>query len=130
VGIGYANDLRYGTDFVNEYLSWQREAIDLGFRIRTPQAGFHCDYCSLRSGRIGAVANADGTLYSCWETVGRAGMEVGDVRNGYLPDNRLDERWHACGYNAAPHDDADLVRRFHDRTDAELLDLMRERALL
>ncbi|MCW3817917.1 radical SAM protein [Micromonospora sp. DR5-3] len=130
VGIGYSNELRYSEDFREEYLSWHLAILDHGFSLPTPRAEFHCDYCSEKRGRVGAVVNADGTLYSSWETVGRPGMEVGSAQDGYLSDDIIDQRWHACGYNAAPHGDPQQAQAFHDRVDAAILDAMRERSAL
>ncbi|MEU8076085.1 radical SAM protein [Catellatospora citrea] len=131
VGIGYDNHLQYSDEFLSEHLGWWLHALELGFSVRTPQAEFHCDYCSVKAGGNGAVVNADGTLYSCWESVGKPNLEVGHVDTGYLPDEQqLDERWHACGYNSAPHGDPDEARRYHDKVDAAILDAMSARQLL
>lgn len=130
VGIGYANELQYSDEFLQEHLSWWMRALELGFSVRTPQAEFFCDYCSVPAGEIGAVVNADGTLYSCWESVGKPQLEVGHVRRGYLASEEIAARWHACGYNSAPHGDLHQAQHFHDTVDAAILDALGARGML
>jgi uncharacterized protein len=88
-----------------------------GLRIPRPTDD-RCAYCSERDGRTGAVVNADGTLYSCWESAGRPGYEVGTVANGYLSSYPAD-RWVSCARSGAG-------QRFADAVDAGLLDLLWE----
>lgn len=85
-----------------------------GFRIPRPTDG-RCAYCAEPDGRTGAVVNADGILYSCWESAGRPGFEVGDVESGYraYPAGR----WVRC---------TKASQRFVDAVDAGLLDLLWE----
>lgn len=130
IGIGYDNRLRHGEELAREYISWYVHALDLGFALRPPRAGFWCEFCSLKAGERGAVINADGTLYSCWETVGKPGLDVGDIWRGYLPAERLDPRWHHCDYLAAEHGDPRQTRRFHDTVDAAILDELAARGRL
>jgi uncharacterized protein len=93
--------------------AYQR-AFVLGFQLARPREA-DCDFCSAVSGARGAVVNADGALYSCWETVGRAGYAVGDVRTGYVA--QPPRPWRRCG---------DLIARttYDDTVDAGLLDLL------
>ncbi|RKT53671.1 radical SAM protein [Saccharothrix australiensis] len=130
VGIGYDNRLRHSADLARQVVGWYRHALDLGFRPRPPRAGFHCEFCTIRSGRTGAVVNADGTLYSCWETVGKADMAVGHVRSGYLAPAELTPRWVTCTYNAAEHGTPEETASFHDAVDAALLDELAARGAL
>lgn len=92
-----------------------RLARRLGFRIPRP-ADASCAFCGERDGRVGAVVNADGTLYSCWESAGRPGFGVGTVRSGYR--SYPAGQWVSC----RPYPDP----RFADDVDAGLLDLLWE----
>jgi uncharacterized protein len=95
-------------------------AQQLGFRTVLPRDG-HCDFCSVSRGRYGAVVNADGALFSCWESAGRPGYAVGTVTGGY--DDYPPERWISCG----AHRREPELRTFTDVVDAGLLDLARAR---
>jgi uncharacterized protein len=97
-------------------------ARQLGFRTVRPRDR-NCDFCSVGSGRHGAVVNADGTLFSCWESAGRPGYSVGTVAGGY--DDYPKERWITCG-GAQPGQSA--LGNFTDAVDAGLLDLVRASA--
>jgi uncharacterized protein len=71
------------------------------------------------------VVNADGTLYSCWESVGRPGYEVGTIGDGYRDYPR--DTWVHCGDLALSDDGQAPLVGIHDEIDAGLLDLLRER---
>jgi uncharacterized protein len=125
VGVGYSND--------QTYLSWQETAelftrwyslstSHYGFNVPLPSAKNDCAYCSERDGQTGAVVNADGVLYSCWESAGKPGWEVGDVRAGYLPQETVSDRWVSCGYEARPRWTPTDHRLFTDRVDAANLE--------
>jgi uncharacterized protein len=101
-----------------------RTALDHGFQVATPRE-MHCDFCFAERGRYGAVVNADGTLYSCWESVGRPGYEVGTIGDGYRDYPR--DTWVHCGDLALSDDGQAPLVGIHDEIDAGLLDLMRER---
>jgi uncharacterized protein len=79
--------------------------------------------CGFRDGRLGATVNADGTLYSCWESAGKPGWEVGTTETGYLPSEVTDPRWVACGYEARAKDPA-AAARFQDAVDGQILDYL------
>jgi uncharacterized protein len=111
-------------------VSWYRHALDLGFSVRPPKEKFWCDFCSLTAGRRGAVVNADGRLYSCWETAGKPDLDVGTVADGYYPDEVIAPRWHSCDYAAAPHGTPQARQTFHDTVDAALLDELSARGAL
>ena len=130
VGIGYENHLRFDDRLATELVSLYRHALEFGFSVRPPKAGFWCDFCSLEGGARGAVINADGTLYSCWETVGRRDLDVGDVWRGYRPPEDLTPRWHSCNYLSAEHGTPQQAQRFHDQVDAALLDELSARGKL
>lgn len=130
VGIGYENSIRYTDELADRFISWWLHALELGFNIRTPQARFFCDYCSVKAGELGAVVNADGTLFSSWETAGRDDMAVGHVRTGYISEPILSRRWHACNYKAAPRGDGVTTNRFNDKVDAAILDALHSRGVL
>jgi uncharacterized protein len=94
-------------------------ARELGFRTVRPRDS-HCDFCSVEDGKYGAVVNADGALFSCWESAGRPGYAVGTVTSGY--DDYPRERWVRCGTSGG---EGTALRRFTDAVDAGLLDLVR-----
>ncbi len=124
VGIGYGNDLSFGDDTAARFIRWQRRAVDLGFAVPRPGVETPCQACSHRDGRYGAVVNADGTLYSCWETAGKAGWQVGTVRDGYLTAEQTRDRWISCDESYRYADDHAALTRFHDAVDAAHLDYL------
>lgn len=76
------------------------------------------------------MINADGTLYSCWESVGRAGYEVGTVVDGYLDASVLVDRWVDCSFNVVADGlSTGWMDEATDRIDARVLDRMYERWL-
>ncbi len=82
-----------------------------------------CLYCGVIGGGSGTVINADGTLYSCWESVGRTGYEVGDLRTGYLPPDQLDGRWVDCSYNVVDRERTrPAISQICDEVDVAVLD--------
>src|SRR5262249_1776503 len=91
-------------------------ARTLGFRLPRP-TGRPCAFCAEPGGRTGAVVNADGTLFSCWESVGRPGYEVGTIESGYV--DHQPRRWIRGSRS-------DRDGRFTDAVDAGLLDLIWE----
>jgi uncharacterized protein len=122
IGVGYENHLLHTGEMAGQFVGWYRRALSAGFRIPTPRAHDACQACSYRDGRWGAVVNPDGTLYSCWETSGKPGWEVGTVRDGYLSAADTGSRWVGCGYTNRYSDDDAALRRFADTVDAALLD--------
>lgn len=126
MGVGYENDLEYTRNLSASFSRWQRQALELGFKVPRPKALVPCRTCGYGDGRYGAVVNADGTLSSCWETAGKPGWEVGSTTDGFLPTAQTRDRWISCGdmYDPAP-DDAD-VAAFRDAVDAALLDYLAE----
>jgi uncharacterized protein len=104
---------------VQQAVSAYATALELGFRVIRPRDS-HCDFCSVEDGKYGAVVNADGTLFSCWESAGQPGYAVGTVTSGY--DRYLLERWVRCGTSDQGEP---ALRGFTDAVDAGLLDLLR-----
>jgi uncharacterized protein len=107
---------------VDTILRGYATALDRGFKVGWPSGG-SCGFCGERDGTTGAVVNADGTLYSCWETIGKPGYEVGDIESGYA-DYPAD-RWLSCGDFAAHSGPAAAERSFDDRLTVGLLELLR-----
>lgn len=124
VGVGYANDLAWDSAMSSRFARWQRQAIDLGFKVSRPRAATPCATCGHGDGRYGAVVNANGTLSSCWETAGQPGWEVGTVTGGYLPAEGIRDRWVGCGDLYRHSADAGTLAAFQDAVDADLLDYL------
>jgi uncharacterized protein len=121
-GVGYASTLAHDGDLADRFVRWISRAVELGFRFRRPSPARPCQSCTVRDGRLGAVVNADGTLYSCWESAGRRGWEVGTARTGYRPAAETGDRWVRCGYATRRTEPAAAVRAFRDTVDARVLD--------
>jgi|GEM_PF-2387641 len=98
-------------------------ALEAGFTVGWP-SGRSCGFCGERDGATGAVINADGTLYSCWETIGKAGYEVGSIDDGYgaYPP----EKWVSCGEFAVGAAGRAKARSFDDALTVGLLELLRD----
>lgn len=124
-GVGFADAVRHDLDLAGEFAEWNIQAHRLGFGISEPRAALACTTCGFRDGKLGAVVNADGTLYSCWESAGKPGWEVGTTETGYLPAEQTHARWVACGYEDR-HQDATAATRFQDAVDARVLDYLYE----
>ncbi len=77
------------------------QAAEAGFIVPAPVSEeTECGYCSKSFGKGGMVVNADGRLYSCWETAGYPEMAVGDVRGGYVLLEGNEHKWVQCGYKS------------------------------
>ncbi len=126
MGVGYTNELGFTENLSSSFVRWQQRALELGYRVPRPKAHLPCRTCGYRDGRFGAVASADGTLSSCWETAGKPGWEVGTATDGYLSAEETTGRWISCGdqYETSPTDARFLD--FHDTVDAALLDYLAE----
>jgi uncharacterized protein len=122
VGVGYQNELLHTGELAAEFVQWYRRALRAGFRIPLPTTRKACQACSFRDGRWGAVVNPDGTLYSCWETSGKPGWEVGTLADGYLPAAETEGRWVGCGHDYRFSEDDAALQRFADTVDAAILD--------
>jgi uncharacterized protein len=124
-GFGYKNDLRPVEEVGSDFVSWSIEALQRGFHVIKPSMKTTCQTCSAPGGRNGAVVNADGTLFSCWQSAGKPAFDVGTIYDGYLAVADVPERWVTCGYEyeqTAPEETAG----FHDYVDARLLDYLYE----
>jgi uncharacterized protein len=111
-------------DDVRTLLSAYGTALDRGFVVGMPGGG-SCGFCGERDGETGAVINADGTLYSCWETIGKPGYEVGSIDDGYHAYPA--ERWVSCGEFAVSETTAAQSQAFDDALTVGLLELIRDR---
>jgi uncharacterized protein len=96
-------------------------ALEAGFGVGLPMLAT-CMACGEFGGASGSVVNADGTLYSCWESVGRQGYEVGTITAGYAPAEVIRPRWVSCGYEATNGPDSPATRAYRDAVDATILD--------
>ncbi|WFE36306.1 radical SAM protein [Micromonospora sp. WMMD975] len=122
-GFGYRNTMRHLDEVSDAFVSWSIAALEAGFRMARPGMRTTCQICSVPGGRYGAVVNADGKLFSCWQSAGKPGFEVGDVDEGYLDVAGVPERWVTCGYEYEQPDRA-RFDSFQDRVDGRLLDYL------
>ncbi len=129
VGFGYDNDIGYDDEYAQRFIELNDRAIRYGMSVPLSKPLSVCPYCSVTGGGSGAVINADGILYSCWETAGRDEWAVGDIDTGYITGDDLNNRWVACDYDIKAHGTSDQARRFFDQIDAAALDAMRARRL-
>jgi uncharacterized protein len=120
-GFGYGNELRHVDEVSEGFAEWAITAIDAGYRVVRPSQKTTCQICTEPGGRHGAVVNADGTLYSCWQSAGKPGWEVGSIEDGYLDPAAVPDRWVTCGYEYE-HGDPTAVADFQDRVDGRVLD--------
>jgi uncharacterized protein len=120
-GFGYGNQLQHAREVSDAFARWSVTAIDAGFRIARPSMRTTCQICSVPGGEQGAVVNADGTLYSCWQSAGKPGWEVGTLAEGYLEVAQVRDRWTTCGYEYEQAD-TQLMADFQDRVDGRVLD--------
>lgn len=122
-GFGYGNELLPLDEVADGFASWSITALEAGFRVAKPSMKTTCHICSAAGGRYGAVVNADGTLYSSWQSAGKHGMDVGTIDSGYLDPASVAERWVTCGYEYQ-HVDREVMTQFQDRVDGRLLDYL------
>ncbi|MFJ2954997.1 radical SAM protein [Streptomyces sp. NPDC087270] len=115
--------MKRSADDVEVLLRAYADALELGFTVGWP-GGSACGFCGERDGGTGAVINADGTLYSCWETIGKPGYEVGSVDDGYREYPA--DRWVSCGEFAVSATTAAQSRAFDDALTVGLLELLRD----
>lgn len=122
IGIGYENQITYTDALAMQFIELVDHAMAAGLTVPvTSNSLKDCPFCSEFAGGSGSVINADGTLYSCWETAGRAEWAVGTIDDGYLPPSQIRDRWVACDYATAAHGLPDDVRTFHNTIDAHIL---------
>ncbi|MGW6912678.1 radical SAM protein [Kitasatospora sp. NPDC054939] len=120
-GIGYRNDLSRARQVEDRFVEWAVESLERGYNFARPSMRTTCQICTEPGGRHGAVVNADGTLFSSWQSAGKAGMEVGHVDHGYLDSDGVPERWVTCGYEYEQAETA-VMERFQDNVDGRILD--------
>jgi uncharacterized protein len=96
-GVGYLDVLPRNRDTAESLVSLFRTASERGFRISPWVSNRRCVYCGDGEHPTGAVIDADGTLYSCWEAVGRVDQAVGDVDRGFAAMPLRRARWSSCG---------------------------------
>lgn len=97
------------------------QALETGFGVNVPILT-KCGACAEFGGATGSVVNADGTLYSCWESIGKQGYEVGTIGDGYAPDEAIRPRWVSCGYEAARANGTAGDDVYRGAVDAAILD--------
>ncbi len=78
------------------------DAASRGLNILNPSHRGNCTVCQTPEGGVvsngGLVVSSTGKLYSCWESAGQAGRDVGNVVDGYDPA-RFKANWVQCGYH-------------------------------
>lgn len=130
VGVGF-DGAPAPADVEHDLLAAMLLAADLGFVVEPLASVEDCLFCGGVGGTSGCVINADGTLYSCWESVGQADMAVGDVTRGYLAPEALEGRWVDCSYNVVTGPGLRADRAcLCDALDVAVLDHAYERSLL
>jgi uncharacterized protein len=122
-GFGYDNDLAHAGKVGDCFVQWTIAALEAGFRIVRPSMHTTCQICSEPGGHSGAVINADGTLYSCWQSAGKAGWDVGTIDSGYRDVDSVRDRWVTCGYEYRQADQG-VVSSFQDSVDSRILDYL------
>lgn len=122
-GFGYGNALRHINDVSDAFVSWSIAALEAGFRLVRPSMKTTCQICTEPGGRYGAVVNADGDLYSCWQSAGKPNFDVGTIYDGYKNVSEVRERWVSCGYEYEQTNSA-VVAEFQDRVDSQFLDYL------
>ncbi|KJK56329.1 radical SAM protein [Saccharothrix sp. ST-888] len=122
-GIGYRNDLTRAQQVEDRFVEWAVEGLERGYRFVRPSMRTTCQICSVPGGRHGAVVNADGTLFSSWQSAGKPGMEVGHIDHGYLDPGSVPDRWVTCGYDYEQAD-TEVMAGFQDRVDGRILDYL------
>ncbi|WP_327389393.1 radical SAM protein [Streptomyces microflavus] len=123
-GLGYENTVGYSAEYAQRFTELHERAIAHGLFIPLSKPLSVCPYCSAFGGEQGAVINADGQLYSCWENAGREGWDVGSVSHGYRSADEIRSRWVACDFDVKSHGSKEDTRSFFDRLDATALDAM------
>ena len=124
-GFGYGNELRHADAVCDGFVAWNIAALEAGYRVVRPSMRTTCQICSVPGGRHGAVVNADGRLYSSWQSAGKNGWDVGTVDDGYRDVTEVPERWVTCGYEYEQAEDA-VAAEFQDRVDGRILDYLYE----
>lgn len=126
IGIGFGEVAEVsgesGVELGRQIMDLNRQALNLGFTVNPRTSLDSCPFCS--DPERGITVDADGTLYSCWQTAGRTEMAVGSIGSGI--DGRSDTNWVRCDYNVRPHASPEVAQRFWDRIDQDVLDATQE----
>ncbi|MFD7934194.1 radical SAM protein [Streptomyces sp. NPDC059755] len=120
-GFGYENSLRHVDHVSARFASWNVAALEAGFQVMRPTMKTTCQICSVPGGTHGAVVNADGALYSCWQSAGKRGFDVGTIDLGYMDVSQIRDRWVTCGYEYERTSPA-VAAEFQDLVDGQVLD--------
>jgi uncharacterized protein len=120
-GPGFAGTLPPSPALAEKVGGLYVRALEAGFEVGLPVLS-KCLACGEPGGATGSVVNADGTLYSCWESVGKQEYEVGTITTGYAPAEVIRPRWVSCGYGATDRPDSAATRTYRDAVDATILD--------
>jgi len=130
IGVGFENAPNRTDATMAILTEAMLDAVDRGFFVAPLAAVAGCMYCSIPGGGSGCVINADGTLYSCWESVGRSGYAVGTVDDGYVDASAMAGRWVDCSFNVVSQGSSvEWLHAANDRIDAQVLDRMYERSI-
>ena len=130
IGIGFDGAPERSTATAERLVVLTECALELGFQVDSLASPARCLYCGIVGGGSGTVINSDGTLFSCWESVGRAGFEVGNLATGYLPREELVGRWVDCTYNVSHTErDTATLSSIQDLVDAAAFDYLYTRSL-
>jgi uncharacterized protein len=124
-GPGFADMLAPSPALARQVGGLYVRALEAGFGVSLPVLS-KCGACGEFGGTTGSVVNADGTLYSCWESVGKQGYEVGTITAGYAPAEVIRSRWVSCGYEATTGPDSAATHTYRDAVDATILDWLYE----
>ena len=127
IGIGFDDVAEVsggaGVELADQIIELNRRALELGFTVSPRTDLANCPFCS--DPDFGITVDADGTLYSCWQTAGRSEMAVGTVVDG-VNHQAAESNWVRCDFNVRPHADPGAVQRFWDRIDQDVLDTTQE----
>jgi uncharacterized protein len=96
IGIGFDGVIEGHHADAERFALLYEEAHKLGFRVE-PYSSRPCVFCEYDPGEHGAIINADGYLYPCWDALGRDGVAVGSVDSGFASSETCDARWSRCG---------------------------------
>ncbi len=128
-GVGFADTVDVSADLGRRVGELYLRALRAGFGVSLPTLK-QCLACDEIGGKTGAVINADGTLYSCWESVGKQGYEVGTLSTGYEPEAVLRPRWVSCGFESTSQPGTPDYAAYHDAVTATILDWLYARGRL
>lgn len=82
-------------EYFEKYLDLIRLTKKIGFRMGFPTHNGLCPTCGDATNPKGVVLTSDGSLYSCFDSAGQKGLEVGDCQHDYYL-NRT-QNWVRCG---------------------------------